>query len=214
MTPGSAWSGDESWIGFLDTDPRPWLLASDEPAARWVALTDLLDRPEGDPEVAAAHAAVVSDVGTRGLIARLPAWGVDTGVSGHSSPGYAPNLLHLLADMGIGPGDDERVDALLDEMLEHQDAAGGFLFYARGGHGSRPVVAMPARRGHRLPRSREEGGLLPAGGARGPANVRSPARLQPAAGPTGYGPGLPPGLAEKTRAKTLHVRPRAPLPDG
>lgn len=137
-------AGDEAWTGLLGADPRPWLLASDEPAARWVALTDLLDRPESDPEVAAAHAAVVSDVGTRGLVTRLPAWGVDTGVSGHSSPGYAPNLLHLLADLGVGPGDDERVDALLDEMLEHQDADGGFLFYARGGHGAKGRPPEPA----------------------------------------------------------------------
>jgi hypothetical protein len=134
----------EAWTGLLDADPRPWLLESDEPAARWLTLTHLLDLPASDPEVVAAHAAVVSDAGTRGVIARLRAWGVDTGVSGHNSPGYAPNLLHLLADMGVGPGDDECVEALLDKMLEHQDAEGRFLFYARGGHGSQGRPREPA----------------------------------------------------------------------
>ena len=133
----------ETWTDLLDADPRPWLLESDEPAARWLTLTHLLDLPASDPEVVVAHAAVVSDAGTRGIIARLPAWGVDTGVSGHNSPGYAPNLLHLLADMGVGPG-DERVEALLDEMLKHQDAEGRFLFYARGDHGSQGRPREPA----------------------------------------------------------------------
>lgn len=134
----------EAWTGLLAEDPRPWLLQSDEVAARWVTLTHLVDLPEGDPEVAAVHAAVVADSGTRSIIARLPAWGVDTGVSGHSSPGYLPNLLHLLADMGLSAGDDGRVDGLIAQMLEHQDADGRFLFYARGGHGAEGRPPGPA----------------------------------------------------------------------
>lgn len=39
----------EAWTGLLAEDPRPWLLQSDEVAARWVTLTHLLDLPEGDP---------------------------------------------------------------------------------------------------------------------------------------------------------------------
>lgn len=51
-----------------------WVLASDEPAARWVVLTQLLDRPPDDPEVQAAHRSVLADPGTGELIERLGDW--------------------------------------------------------------------------------------------------------------------------------------------
>ncbi len=134
---------NERWVLCLGGDPRPWLLAQAEPAARWIALTALLDYDEGHQAVREAQAAVVADPGTAAIVERLPAWASDARVSGHNSPGYAPNLLHLLADMGVGPGDFRRVDSLLGEMLEHQDGEGRFLFFARAGHGAkgRPAEA-------------------------------------------------------------------------
>ena len=39
---------DIGWRAMLPADPLPWLLESAEPAARWVALVELLDRPPGD----------------------------------------------------------------------------------------------------------------------------------------------------------------------
>ena len=62
-----------------------WLLSSDDPAARWVALTELLDRPTGDPEVEATHRAVLADSGTRDLIGRLGDWDRPWLLSGHDS---------------------------------------------------------------------------------------------------------------------------------
>jgi hypothetical protein len=56
----------------LGGDPREWLLASDEPAARWVTLVELFDRRADDPELIAAHAAVLADPGTKTLFERLP----------------------------------------------------------------------------------------------------------------------------------------------
>ena len=38
--------------------PLPWLLEADNPSARYLALTGLLDRPAADPEVMAAQAAI------------------------------------------------------------------------------------------------------------------------------------------------------------
>ncbi|MBM3694574.1 MAG: hypothetical protein FJW79_01355 [Actinobacteria bacterium] len=121
----------EPWLSLVESDPRPWLLESGEPAARWVALTHLHDLPADHPEVAAAHEAVRADPGTRDLIERLGRWGDDTGASGHHSPAYQPNLLHLLADMGLQAGDDPQVDAVVDGMLEHQDEAGRFQAFGR-----------------------------------------------------------------------------------
>ncbi|HKZ30486.1 MAG TPA: hypothetical protein VJ482_12755 [Acidimicrobiia bacterium] len=62
---------NEPWLELLGSDPRPWLLESDEPAARWIALTHLLDHPAHHPEVRSAHAAVLEDPGTADLIGRL-----------------------------------------------------------------------------------------------------------------------------------------------
>ena len=44
-------SKGEAWLSLLASDPRPALLASDEPFARFVALTAVLGRAEDDAEV-------------------------------------------------------------------------------------------------------------------------------------------------------------------
>lgn len=114
-----------AWVPLLGGDPLPWLLASDEPAARWVTLTGVLDRPDHDPEVTATRAAVVADPGTGELMGRLPDWQADQRLSGHNSPRFAPNLLNLLADMGVREGDHPRVGRLLEQLLAHQDPPAG-----------------------------------------------------------------------------------------
>jgi len=121
----------EAWLALLGSDPRPWLLESPEPTARWVALTHLQNLPAEHPEVRAAHRGVLDDPGTRDLMGRLGRWGDDTGASGHNSPRYQPNLLHLLADMGVQAGDHAGVDAVIDDMLAHQDEVGRFLAFGR-----------------------------------------------------------------------------------
>jgi hypothetical protein len=122
----------EPWLRLLPADPRPWLLDSDEPAARWVTLTELLDCDRKDAEAREAKRALIADRGTRELIARLPDWEKkETIASGHNSPNYAPNILHLLADMGLASGDDRKVERFLDQMLAHQDEAGRFQAFGR-----------------------------------------------------------------------------------
>jgi len=53
------------WTAFGVADPRPWLRECGEPAARWVTLTGVLDRPSDAAEVIVARRAVVADAGTR-----------------------------------------------------------------------------------------------------------------------------------------------------
>jgi hypothetical protein len=50
-------------------------------------------------------------------------------VSGHDSPAFAPNLLNLLADMGVGPGDFAEIEHLLDIMFLHQEPGGRFASF-------------------------------------------------------------------------------------
>ncbi|HWI65417.1 MAG TPA: hypothetical protein VNT75_26595 [Symbiobacteriaceae bacterium] len=73
------------------------------------------------------------------IISRLPDWEQETEASGHDSPKYAPNLLNLLADLGLRRGDQPRVDALLAQILRHQDAAGRFQSFSRCGRLDAPV---------------------------------------------------------------------------
>ena len=133
----------DAWVTLLQADPRPWLLASDEPAARWVALRELLGRPDTDPEVVGAREAVLHDPLTAVLISRLPDWELETEATGHDSPKYAPNLLNLLADMGLRQGDSRKVDSLLEQFLRHQEESGRFQSYGRSGHGSVGQMEAP-----------------------------------------------------------------------
>ena len=81
----------------------------------------------------------LADPGTAALVDRLPDWEGGLPLSGHESPSFAPNLLGLLADMGLRVGDDARVDRLLEQMLAHQDAEGRFTSFAPPRDGRRPV---------------------------------------------------------------------------
>jgi hypothetical protein len=101
-------------------DPVRWLLACDEPAARWVTLTRVLGAPPDDADVRRAHSAMLADHGTQELLGRLPDWETPSDVGGHDSPRYAPNLVALLGDMGAAAGDDVRIDVVLDAFLGHE----------------------------------------------------------------------------------------------
>jgi hypothetical protein len=109
---------------IIDPATLDWLLASTEPAARWVALTQLLDKSPDDPAVRAAHREVLDDPGTRDLIGRLGDWHNPGPLGGHDSAAYAPNLLGLLAEMGLQFGDDPTVDGAVEALLSYQDEVG------------------------------------------------------------------------------------------
>lgn len=111
---------------LFGTDPIPWLLSAPEPAARWVTLTRALDRPSHDPDVVEAHEAVLAHPGTALLLDRIPDWEMAAPLSGHESPAFAPNLLDLLAWMGVGPEDHPRLARLLQQMVAHHDDEGRF----------------------------------------------------------------------------------------
>ncbi|MDO8881209.1 MAG: hypothetical protein Q7W44_10515 [Coriobacteriia bacterium] len=110
-------------------DPAPWLLASDEPQARWIALRWLAD--SGVATLADVHAEVLADERTARLLDLLPAsWDEPAHVSGHDKPQLATNVLDLLAEFGLRADDDPRIGLLLEQMLTHTDADDRFMAYA------------------------------------------------------------------------------------
>jgi len=121
----------EPWVSLLGADPRPWLLDQKEPSAGWIALTELLGVPEDAPETRRIRAALLADPGIGDLVSRLPNWEREQMVSGHNSPAFAPNLLCLLADLGVRRGDVPAVERILDQMISHQDCEGRFQSFGR-----------------------------------------------------------------------------------
>ena len=117
----------EAWLLLLPSDPRPALLASDEPFTRFVAMTAVLGKPEDDAEVRRTHKALVADPGVRALVGRLPGWESGFSFSGHNSPGFPPNILRLLHGLGVRAGDFPTIERMLDQMLRHQADDGRFL---------------------------------------------------------------------------------------
>jgi hypothetical protein len=51
-----------------EADALPWLLEAANPSARYLALTDLLERPADDPEVVAARSAIPNGQRATGCI--------------------------------------------------------------------------------------------------------------------------------------------------
>ncbi|MBI5531114.1 MAG: hypothetical protein HY898_00260 [Deltaproteobacteria bacterium] len=117
----------EAWLSILPKDPRPWLLSSDEPSARFVTMTAVLGMSEDDADVRNARKAVVADPAVRALVDRLPGWESGFTFSGHNSPGFPPNLLRLLHGLGVRPGDFTAIERLLDRMALHQADDGRYL---------------------------------------------------------------------------------------
>jgi len=118
---------DDAWLRFWGPDPRPWLRTSREPSTRWRCLAELDGASAA--QVQQARRAAVADGAVGRLIERLPDWRAGLGGAGHESPTCGPNLLNLLAELGVAAGDDGRVERLLEEMLEQQDEAGRFLSF-------------------------------------------------------------------------------------
>jgi hypothetical protein len=117
----------EPWLELLKTDPRPALLVSAEPSARFVTLTGVLGMSETAHEARAARKAVLADPGIRAMVDRLPEWDPGLTFGGHNSPVFPPNLLRLLYLLGVRDGDFPPIERLLDRMLRRQAPDGRLL---------------------------------------------------------------------------------------
>ena len=116
-----------SWQAELNGDPLPWLLEPDSPGARYLALRDLLDLPNDDPELASARKAAH----TGGPIAAILAEMDEPGCWSKPGPGYNPKYrstvwsMILLAQLGASIAEDERIARACGYVLDHTLTSGG-----------------------------------------------------------------------------------------
>mgnify|MGYP001279914364 CR=1 FL=1 len=112
-----------SWQNQLKGDSLSWLLAEDSPGVRYLALRDLLELPENNPELQDARALAHK----QGPIAAILAEMDEAGYWATSGPGYNPKYwssvwsVVMLAQLGANVAADPRLDQacayLLDQAL-------------------------------------------------------------------------------------------------
>ncbi len=114
------------WRARLNADPLPWLLEPANPGVRYLALTDLLDRPPDDPEVAAAKGAVNASHPVNAILAGQQPEGYWVKPGPGYSPKYRATVWQLIFLDQLGAdGQDRRVRAGADYVLAHSQAPNG-----------------------------------------------------------------------------------------
>jgi hypothetical protein len=101
-----------------------WLLASDEPWARYQTYRDLLDRPAGDRQVQQARAEMVVHPLVQGLLEQARSW-PGYALKRHNDARHPLYAFSTLADFGLGH-DDPGLAPALDRVLARQSADGPF----------------------------------------------------------------------------------------
>jgi hypothetical protein len=116
------------WKIGLNEDPLPWLLEEDpeNPSIRYCALMELLDRPEDDPEIQKAKAAIMETGPVPAILDAQEPEGYWVKAGGGYSPKYQGTVwqILLLAELGADPG-DERVKRGCEYLLSHSIASNG-----------------------------------------------------------------------------------------
>lgn len=116
-----------AWQEQLKGDSLSWLLAPESPGVRYLALRDLLNCPEDDPELCIAR----EEAHRQGPIASVLAEMDETGYWVEPGPGYNPKYrstvwaLILLAQLGASVGEDERIAQVCAYLLDQALTSGG-----------------------------------------------------------------------------------------
>ena len=102
---------------MMAPDPLPWLLEPENPSARYLALTGLLDRPADDPEVLAARAAIPGGGAARATLdAQWPeGYWIAPGVG--YSPKYKSTVWQVIILAALGAPRTAAIDRACDRVL-------------------------------------------------------------------------------------------------
>ena len=123
-----------SWKNQLQKDSLPWLLESDNPGVRYLALRDLFHLSSDDRELKSARKAAHKE----GPIAVVLSNMEKDGYWVKAGPGYNPKYrstvwsLILLAQLGASASEDVRVEQACRYMLDHMVEGGKFTSITSG----------------------------------------------------------------------------------
>ena len=116
-----------SWQAQLKGNSLPWLLETESPGVRYLALRDLMDCPQDDPELRKARKAAHQ----KGPIAAILAEMDKAGYWVAPGPGYNPKYrstvwsVIMLAQLGASLEEDKRVACACATLWDHAMTSGG-----------------------------------------------------------------------------------------
>jgi hypothetical protein len=116
-----------SWKTQLRKDSLPWLLESEDPGVRYLALRDVLDLDPDDRELRSARRAAHRE----GAIAKVLSKMNTEGYWVKDGPGYNPKYrstvwsMILLAQLGASAKEDKHIAQACGYLLDHGLAEGG-----------------------------------------------------------------------------------------
>lgn len=116
-----------SWKEQLQNDSLPWLLESDNPGVRYLAMRDLLDLAPDDKKLKAARRSAHKD----GPIAHVLSKMDEDGFWQRPGTGYGPKYkstvwtLILLAQLGASVKEDKRIRLACKYYIDHALSPGG-----------------------------------------------------------------------------------------
>ncbi len=116
-----------SWQNQLRGDPVSWLLESDMPGVRYLALRDVVGLSDNDKELKSARAAAHKE----GPIAEILSNMEELGYWVKAGPGYNPKYrstvwsIILLAQLGASIREDVRIEQACNYLIEHALTEGG-----------------------------------------------------------------------------------------
>jgi len=113
------------WKAQMKGDPTGWLLEEDNPSVRYLALRHLLGRPEDDPKVRAARAAIPRSKVVERFFARQDPGGFWGDPASPYQPKYKSSYwtLMVLGHLGLSR-EDERVQRAVEHIFRFQQPGG------------------------------------------------------------------------------------------
>lgn len=117
------------WRSFLKADPTEWLLEKDNPSVQYLALTEILNQPENDPEMKEAKDEIMEVGAVPKILARQSNEGYWETLNDLYTPKYKGTVwqLMILAELGAD-GKNECIRKACEFLLDNsQDReSGGF----------------------------------------------------------------------------------------
>lgn len=121
-------------------DPLPWLLEADNPSARYLALTGLLDLPAGDADVLAARAAIPGWGPARAILDAQWPQGYWIGPGIGCSPRHKATVWQVIFLSALGAACTGAVERACAYLMEHSRLPDGRFSARRTARGACPCL--------------------------------------------------------------------------